>query len=62
MARLFQISVSKVLKIQRLYRAHRIRLMIPALVAEKKREEVMNKYLKQAEEVLRKKKKKVCVI
>eukprot|EP01036_Dinobryon_divergens_P032863 gene32863-42542_t len=56
-ARLFQFSVAKAMQIQRLYRAHRVRLLIPKIIAEMKRERMMDSYLKESEMTMRKQRK-----
>lgn len=48
--RLFQFQVSRVMKIQRVYRGHAVRLRIPALIAEWERKEVLEDYLAGARE------------
>jgi hypothetical protein len=44
-SRLFQFRVSRVMKIQRVYRGHAVRLLIPVLIAQWERQETMDDYL-----------------
>lgn len=44
-SRLFQFRVARAMKIQRVYRGHAVRLLIPSLIAQWERQEVMDDYL-----------------
>ena len=44
-SRLFQFRVARAMKIQRVYRGHAVRLLIPSLIAQWERQEVMDEYL-----------------
>jgi hypothetical protein len=49
-SRLFQFRVSRVMKIQRAYRGHAVRLSIPALLAQWERKETMEDYMGASKE------------
>jgi hypothetical protein len=46
--RLYQVNISRIMKIQRAYRGHYARLQVVKLVADRKRENYMNEYLKES--------------
>lgn len=49
-SRLFQFRVARVMKIQRVYRGHAVRLSIPALIREWERKETMEDYLRTSKD------------